>query len=704
MGARGRTATAAGRTDGSVRRSIHRPVHGSVDRLGRGSRLAGLDGLRALAVTAVLVYHADPDWLPGGFLGVDVFFVVSGFLITTLLLGEHARTGRVRLPAFWLRRARRLLPALWTVLLVTTAALLVGWPQEVARVRADLLASLGYVTNWELLARHQSYFDAAGRPSVVQHLWSLAVEEQFYLLWPPLLVALLALGRRPGGPGRGGLRRVGLVAAAGALASTALMAVLAARADVPYGSDGSREYFGTDTHAMGLMAGAALAAARAGGRAHLPRALAILVGRFSTRTCDVLGGLALLALGVVAWRVGEVSPGLYRHGGFLAVSLLAAVVVAAAVRTGGRLGPVLDRQPLRWLGERSYGLYLWHWPVFVLTRPELDLPWGPWPTLALRLVVTLVLTEACYRWVERPVRTGALDPWLRSVGAHLRQLARAVPLPGLPATARFPRSGWRGAATAAAGLSVVVGVCAGAAAAQPVVPPAEQVLASRPMAALPTRGPSSTPSTAPSTAPTEPTAAPAPTAVPATSTATAGGAGAPGPRAAASSRSSTASTASTATLPTVSAVGDSVMSGAAAALARALPGVRVDAEEGRQVREAFAVVRRLAAAGTLAPVVVLHTGSNGPIKRSELDALLGELADRRRVVLVDDHVPRAWEAPNEKVIAAAAAAHPNVVVARWNALASAHPDWLYDDGIHVRPEHQADYAALVAAAVTAPAR
>ncbi|MGN6333075.1 MAG: acyltransferase family protein [Motilibacteraceae bacterium] len=678
MGARGRGRTAA------ADRQEERQGERSPGR-GRGGRLAGLDGLRALAVVAVLVYHADPDWLPGGFLGVDVFFVVSGFLITTLLLGEHARAGRVDLPAFWLRRARRLLPALWALLLVTTAALLAGWPQEVARVRADVLASLGYVTNRELLARHQSYFDAAERPSVVQHLWSLAVEEQFYLLWPPVLVALLTVGRPTP---RKALRRVGLAAAVGAAASTLLMGVLAARADVPYGSDGSREYFGTDTHAMGLMAGAALAAVRS---TTWPR-LRLRIGGAAGRVVDGLGALALLALGVVAWRVGEVSPGLYRHGGFLAVSLLAAAVVAAAVRTGGRLGPLLDRQPLRWLGERSYGLYLWHWPVFVLTRPELDLPWGPWPTLGLRLAVTLALTEACHRWVERPVRSGALDPWLRSVGAHLRQLGRAVPLPGLPATAGLPRVGWRSAGAAVAGLAVVAGVGAGAAAARPVAPRAEQVLASRPMVALPTQAPPSAPTTTPPTTASPPAPPPARTQGPPPPVPTEPAPTTPG-------RDGTE-----AALPTVSAVGDSVMSGAAAALARALPGIRVDAEEGRQVRDAFAAVRRLAAAGTLAPVVVLHTGSNGPIKRSELEALLTELADRRRVVLVDDHVPRAWERPNEKVIAAAAAAHPNVVVARWNALASAHPDWLYDDGIHVRPGHQADYAALVAAAVNAPGR
>ncbi|MGN6242756.1 MAG: acyltransferase family protein [Motilibacteraceae bacterium] len=650
----------------------------------RTARLAGLDGLRALAVAAVLAYHADPDRLPGGFLGVDVFFVVSGFLITTLLLGEHARSGRVDLPAFWLRRARRLLPALWAVLFVTTASLLVAWPQEVARVRADVLASLGYVTNWELLARHQSYFDAAGRPSAVQHLWSLAVEEQFYLLWPPVLVGLLALGRRRdvSRPGAG-LRRVGLVAAAGALASTALMAVLAARADVPYGSDGSREYFGTDTHAMGLMAGAALAAVRCGWRPRVTGTRARAAGW----AADVLGGATLLALGVVAWRVGEVSPGLYRHGGFLAVSLLAAAVVAAAARAGSRLGALLDRQPLRWVGQRSYGLYLWHWPVFVLTRPELDVPWGPGRTVVLRLAVTLALTEACYRWVERPVRAGALDPWLRAVARHLRALVRAVPLPGLPATAAPPRHGWRSAGVGAAGLAAVVGVGAATAAARPVVSRAQQVLASRPMAELPTQTPTEPP--------TEP---PVPTPTPTTPTPVGPEATAPTAPPAADRAPSTAGRP-----PAVSAVGDSVMSGAAAALSRAVPGIRVDAEEGRQVRDAFAAVRALAARRALAPVVVLHTGSNGPIKRSELEALLGELADRQRVVLVDDHVPRPWERPNEKVIAAAAAAHPNVVVARWNALVSAHPDWLYDDGVHVRPEHQADYAALVAAAVAGPA-
>src|SRR5918997_2255708 len=244
-------ATSSGK--GTAQRGVRSPASGShTDRTSGGVRLPylpGLDGLRALAVVAVLLYHAGLPWIPGGFLGVEVFFVISGYLITSLLLVEWHGRGRVDLKAFWFGRARRLLPALYLVLAVTLAFAVLFLPDEVARLRGDAIAALGYVTNWYLVFGQESYFEAIGRPSLLKHLWSLAVEEQFYLLWPPVLALGLGVGAT-----RWRERRVMLVALAGASVSVLLMATLY-RPEV----DPSRLYFGTDTPAAGLLIGAALA-------------------------------------------------------------------------------------------------------------------------------------------------------------------------------------------------------------------------------------------------------------------------------------------------------------------------------------------------------------------------------------------------------------------------------------------------------------
>src|SRR5919199_3682700 len=219
---------------------------------GVGARLPylpGLDGLRALAVTAVLLYHADLKWIPGGFLGVEIFFVISGYLITALLLSEWRQKGTISLKNFWLRRARRLLPALYVLLVVTLAFAVVFLPGEVAGLRGDVLAAVGYVTNWYLIFGQESYFESVGRPSMLQHLWSLAVEEQFYLIWPVVLAVGLGVGAT-----RLRRRRVLTVALLGAAASALAMALL-----YTPGVDPSRVYYGTNTRATGLLFGAALA-------------------------------------------------------------------------------------------------------------------------------------------------------------------------------------------------------------------------------------------------------------------------------------------------------------------------------------------------------------------------------------------------------------------------------------------------------------
>jgi peptidoglycan/LPS O-acetylase OafA/YrhL len=357
--------------------------------------VAALDGVRALAVAAVLLYHGGVAWLPGGFLGVDVFFVLSGFLITSLLLAELRGTGRIDLLRFWGRRARRLLPAAFLVIGVCVVVAAIFLPADFARTRTDALASFAYVNNWHQLLADRSYFAGFARPSLLQHLWSLAVEEQFYLLWPLALGALL---------GRLGRRGAVLVTIVAALASALAMTLL-----FTPGEDPSRVYFGTDTHASGLLVGALLAFAwPLGGAVAEPRpgARRVLDGA-------ALGGLAAVLLAMATWQ--DYDPLVYR-GGIFAVAVATAILVAAVVHPASRVGVALGRQPLRWIGQRSYGIYLWHWPVMALSRPGADLAWNHTLLLGLQIALTVALAAASYRWLEEPIRSRraqrALKGWL----------------------------------------------------------------------------------------------------------------------------------------------------------------------------------------------------------------------------------------------------------------------------------------------------
>src|SRR4051794_26784816 len=317
-------------------------------------RWSGLDGLRALAVAAVVTFHFAPSVLPGGFLGVDVFFVLSGYLITRMIAAEYLRFGGLRIGHFYLRRARRLLPALAVVL---TAALTASafWRDPLTTVRAATAAALGYLSNWWLSFAHHSYFVSAGRPSMLQHLWSLAVEEQFYLLWPVITVAVLTLAPRRH-------RAVTLAGVAGllGLASALEMALLAVAENAPVATDASRLYYGTDTHSMGLLLGAAFGAFVAG-RGPEPGEVGPRARRHLWLT-DTVAAAALIAFAVISFTVSEADPRLYR-GGFLLVAVLGTAAAAAVARRGSRLGRMLDVPPLRWLSARSYAIYLWHWPV-----------------------------------------------------------------------------------------------------------------------------------------------------------------------------------------------------------------------------------------------------------------------------------------------------------------------------------------------------
>ena len=345
--------------------------------------LPGIDALRAIAVLAVFLYHAGVDWMPGGFLGVDVFFVISGYLITSLLLSERRRTGTVRLGQFWLRRARRLLPAVGALIAVTMVVAAIAEPDRMTTLRGDALASLVYVANWHFIFEHQSYFDQFQRPSLFRHLWSLSVEEQFYLLWP------LAFA---GGMKLLGRRRLLVGVLAGAIASLALTWVLFDP------TDASRVYYGTDTHAAGLLFGVALALAWSPWR--LRQATP---GRWCGPALDAAGTLALGYLMLSFIHVHDYDLALF-HGGYLWLALASAVVIAVMAHPSARLGPLLAQPPLVWLGLRSYSFYLWHWPMLALTRPGVDVSLPRGVLIPLQLLAVLALADLSYRFVELPFR------------------------------------------------------------------------------------------------------------------------------------------------------------------------------------------------------------------------------------------------------------------------------------------------------------
>ena len=583
------------------------------------ARFAGLDGLRAIAVLTVMLFHLSPGFVPGGYLGVDIFFVISGFLITGLLLRERDKSGTIHLLNFWRRRARRLLPALGVLLLVCcTAALFVGG-NVLIDLGKQVLGATTFSSNWLAIAGERSYFTESN-PELFRNLWSLAVEEQFYLLWPLVIFVLVLVPKR-----FVSLAIIGVLAIGSALAMALLY--------VP-GGDAIRVYYGTDTHSFGLAVGAVLAiASRSWSVWPLawPRWLRI--------SLPLVGLVAVGGLIAASLLMPADAPLVYQ-GGLVAVAVLTAIAIAGATMPGSLLGRLLDIQPLRWIGERSYGLYLWHWPVFVLVvgllptwQPDSSVGWaasgwalGGWALGGIAFAVTVLAAALSYRFIEQPIRKdgfrATFHTWFGSAGRSTPRLVFGTVVVTLVVLA------------GSASVGAIV-TDPGKSDAQAIIEAGREAIA--PVPIPPPVADSELPEATPATLP--------------------GG-------------------------DQITAIGDSVMLASAPELQAAFPGIVIDATVSRQLVQAPALVEAMKAQGTLRPTLLLGLGTNGPIDRTVLEQVLEIVGAKHQIVVVNVQAPRGWTPEVNSTLTVFAQQYRNVEMANWRDAIVGNLRLLARDQIH----------------------
>ena len=361
--------------------------------------IPAIDGLRAVAVIAVILYHLGVSWIPGGFLGVDLFFVISGYVITRLLLDSIQRSGGLDLREFYLARARRLLPPLLFMASLTLLYVSIFAQDTLKRFLTDLPFSISGAMNWWLVFREQDYFETIGRPPLLQHTWSLAVEAQFYLIWPLILLGVLKyLGKK----------RIPGAALAIAAVSGLILMVVSFELDASSGSAVSHVYFGTDTHSIGLFLGSALAVS------WVPQNFKVVVSKKAQDFIDGIGVFGFIGILATFLFIDESEPTLYRIA-FPLAGLFGIAIVISIVHPASRFAPLLSNRVLLWIGERSYAIYLWHWVVFQLTRPTVDLEGKSWALFILRILLVAALADISLRWVELPIRSGVVRYWFKGM-------------------------------------------------------------------------------------------------------------------------------------------------------------------------------------------------------------------------------------------------------------------------------------------------
>ncbi|TVY02368.1 acetyltransferase [Cohnella terricola] len=619
--------------------------------------MPGLDGLRAISVLAVIAYHFNLQLAPGGLLGVGIFFVLSGYLITDQLMSEWQDNRKIDLAHFWTRRARRLLPAMFSMLALTAVWLLLFDPSRLASIRGDFASAVLYFNNWWLIFHKVSYFESFGPPSPIGHLWSLAIEEQFYLLWPLLLAIGMRFAARRG--------KLILFMLGGAALSALAMGLLY----VP-GLDPSRVYYGTDTRVFALLIGAALAVAWPS------RKLADGVKRGSRAMMDLIGTVCLIAILWMIAQVDEYGSFLY-YGGLVLLSVLSAAVIAVLAHPGTRLSAWLGVKPLRWIGVRSYGLYIWHYPVIALSTPSVDTEGVSVLRIVIQLAVSFILAALSWKYIEEPIRRGALSRvWqrVRTIPAGKRRVVWLAAICPIVLLAISCNNG--------AGHSVTTAKASTGTAVQ------DSVLRPGSSSGLTQTGKSDGAKNAaghnrPNTQGTMDPIKDKP--IKETSVGN-GQKGTIPPKEAKPEDEAGKG---------ITAIGDSVILDAQPFLEKLLPGIVVDGKIGRQMSQATDVVESLKAGGKLGDCIIIELGTNGSFNSKQLRKLLDSLSDAKEIWLVNTRVPRKWQDTVNAALEKAAGDYDNVKLIDWFSASKGKISFFYKDGVHLKPSGADYYAKLL---------
>lgn len=591
--------------------------------------MVGLDSLRGLAILGVILYHINFNWMPGGFLGVTVFFVLSGYLITDILAMEWKRNKRIDLKKFWLSRARRLLPGMLVMLVITLAWITIFHSSLLEKMRGDSLAALFYVSNWWYIYHKLSYFDNFNQISPLNHFWSLAVEEQFYVVWPFIISLGLYYIKKQS--------RMILLICLGAFASALAMAIL-----YEPGVDPSRIYYGTDTRAFSLLIGAVLALVWPSNRLAnkiIPKARFIL---------DVVGGIALIIILVMFWKTNQYDPFLYK-GGMVLLSIATALLVANLAHPASRIAQFLRFRPLRWVGVRSYGIYLWHYPILTLTTPKVNAGDFSLIRATLQFLLIILIAQISWKFIEKPIRQGALRN-IQFKNLRLQNVTLGVKL-ALVCSLFFTSIAVLGLSNASKAKGNYQQDKVEAVQTQPAPHPVavwENPNQETPLNQGESKGVNSTQSKNPLT---------------------------------------------------VTAIGDSVMIDITPYLKNTFPDIRIDAQIGRQLSKAIPVVEQLKNEGNLGNYVIIGLGTNGAFTTEQLVSLIKLIGNERKIIFINTRVPRPWESIVNERLKVTVTKYPNVTLVDWYAASAGKKDYFAPDGVHLTNVGAEAYAVLVAKAV-----